>query len=140
VIVTPIKKKPRGKPFPKGVSPNPGSVPNEKKRYANGNKTFTEQFFKEMFREVEALENGVRIKSTKYNLFIKQMVDAGIKGNTPARKLVLDFMNSLEVKEEKAEAKQATAGEDIEAWRCSSGFAPLEQNAGSKVGDLPLLL
>jgi hypothetical protein len=118
VIVTPLKKKPRGKPFPKGVSPNPGGVPNEKKRYANANKTFAEQFLKEMFREVEALENGVPIKAPNYAIFIRQMINAGIKGGTgtQARKLVLEFLSLLENKEVAAEAQRATEGDPPEVF------------------------
>jgi hypothetical protein len=111
------KKKPRGKPFPKGVSGNPKGNPESlaKAREAarNANRTFAEQFLKEMHREVPAIENGVPIKAKNYKLFVQQMIAAGIKGGTgtQARKLVLEFLALLV-----AEEKKAAEGENVEAF------------------------
>ena len=84
----------------------------------NANRTFAEQFLKEMHREVPAIENGVPIKAKNYKLFIQQMIAAGIKGGTgtQARKLVLEFLALLENKEAVAEEKKAAEGENVEAF------------------------
>jgi hypothetical protein len=43
-------------------------------------------------QEVPANTGGEVVSTTYYELLLHQMIKAGIKGNTQARKLVLDFM------------------------------------------------
>ena len=106
------RTKPSGKPFPKGVSGNPNGRPTKAREAA---KTFSECFIAAMNKEVDALVDGQPTRAPRYELFIGQMIQAGIKGGTgtQARKLVLDFMNGLEVKETVADAKQAAEGEEL---------------------------
>ena len=54
---------------------------------------------RELFKPVEATVNGQPVKTTQYQLFVQQLIKAGITGNTPARKLVLEFMRDHEVRE-----------------------------------------
>jgi hypothetical protein len=82
VVEVKKKRKPRGKPFPKGVSGNPTGNPPGKVKAALANRTFNDCFVAAMLKEVDALENGQPIKATNYELFIKQMINAGIKGGT----------------------------------------------------------
>ncbi len=63
-----------------------------------------------MFKEVEVLIGGNLVKTTHYRLFIQQLIQAGIKGNTPAKKLVLDFMSKQEARETVAVAKREQDG------------------------------
>ena len=110
------KEKPRGKPFLKGADP---------RREGNGRptkaretaKTFSECFINLMNKEVAATEGGQAVLKPNYEHFLSEMIKAGIKGaaGTPARKLVLDFMGSLEAKEEVADGKQAAEGEEFGA-------------------------
>ena len=99
------KKKPRGRPFPKGVSGNP-----------HGNRHLGaivgSRFAQEMLKVVPAQIGGKMVEAPQYELFIMQMIQAGIKGNTPARKLVLEFMAANDARDAAAEekAKQATEG------------------------------
>jgi hypothetical protein len=50
------------------------------------------KFLELMAKEVPAVMGGKTVMTTHYELFLTQMIKAGIKGNTQARKLVLDFM------------------------------------------------
>ena len=130
MLVTKRKPKPRGKPFTGKDDPrnNPNGRPTKARETA---KSFAECFVATMHKEVEALENGQPIKATNYELFVKQMVNAGIKGTstgTPARKLVLDFLNGLETKETTDEAKQATEGEDVQAFSWDAAKEQLYQD------------
>ena len=61
---------------------------------------------------VPAQIGGKMVEAPQYELFIMQMIQAGIKGNTPARKLVLEFMAANDAREAATEeqAKQATEG------------------------------
>ena len=73
-------------------------------------------FMRELFKPVEATVNGQPVKTTQYQLFVQQLIKAGITGNTPARKLVLEFMRDHEVREkmfadELATQKGSFAGE-----------------------------
>ena len=84
-----------------------------------------------MHKTVDASEGGQPIKATNYELFIKQMINAGIKGTitgTPARKLVLDFMGSLEVKEMIAEAKREAEGENVDDFSWDEAKEQLYQD------------
>ena len=98
------KLKPRGRPFPKGQSGNPKGRPLGE---IVGNR-----FAAEMLKVVPAQVGGKTIEAPQYELFIMQMIQAGIKGNTPARKLVLDFIAANDARETAADekAKQATEG------------------------------
>ena len=125
------KKKPRGKPFPKGVSGNPTGNPPGLVKARETAKSFSQCFIALMNKEVEATEDGKKIKAPTYELFVKQMISAGIKGTstgTPARKLVLDFLNGLETKETTDEAKQATEGEDVQAFSWDAAKEQLYQD------------
>jgi hypothetical protein len=54
--------------------------------------TINKKFLELMAEEVPANTGGEVVSTTYYELFLHQMIKAGIKGNTQARKLVLDFM------------------------------------------------
>ncbi len=97
------KGKPRGRPWPKGVSGHPAG-----NRHLGD--VLRSRFAHEMLKVVPAKVGGVMIEAPRYELFITQMIEAGIKGNTPARKLLLEFMNANDAAEVAAEqqAKQAT--------------------------------
>ena len=113
------KKKPRGKPFPKGVSGNPTGNPPGLVKARAASRTFSQCFIALMNKEVEATEDGKKIKAPTYELFVKQMINAGIKGTstgTPARKLVLEFMAGLETKETAEEVKKASEPEDMSGF------------------------
>ena len=98
---TPKKQVP-GRPFVKGQVANPKGTNRYTKELANADDVFLDEFF----REVEALQGSQVIKASQYKLFIHQMVQAGIKGNTPAKKLVLQHFATVEArKAQKAEAK-----------------------------------
>ena len=75
-------------------------------------------FVEELFKEVEVLRDGVPTRTTRYRLFVDQMITAGIKGGTgtPARKLLLEFMREQEGREIRDGADRAAAGESIEAF------------------------
>ena len=80
--VEPVKVKKRrgpGKPFPKGVSPNPGGVP---KKITTMDDVFLEEFFK----EVDAMQGGQIVRATQYRFFVQELIKAGIKGGTPAKR------------------------------------------------------
>jgi hypothetical protein len=77
-----------------------------------------------MFKQVEAKVGEAWIKAPQYEFFVNEMIKAGIKGNTPARKLVLDFMGSLEVKETIAEAKREAEGENVDDFKGRCRGAP----------------
>ena len=108
--VTKRKPKPRGKPFVAG-----GDDRRNPTKARDTVKTFSECFIAAMNKEVDALVDGQPTRAPRYELFIGQMIRAGIKGGTgtQARKLVLDFMNGLEVKETVADGKQAAEGEEL---------------------------
>ena len=99
------KKKPRGRPFPKGVSGNPHG--NRHLGAIVGNR-----FMAEMLKVVPAQIGGKMVEAPRYELFVTQMIEQGIKGNTPARKLVLEFMQANDARETAAEqqAKKALVG------------------------------
>ena len=91
------KGKPRGRPWPKGVSGHPAG-----NRHLGD--VLRSRFAHEMLKVVPAKVGGVMIEAPRYELFITQMIEAGIKGNTPARKLLLEFMNANDAAEVAAEA------------------------------------
>ena len=57
------------------------------------------RFAHEMLKVVPAKVGGDMIEAPRYELFITQMIEPGIKGNTPARKLLLEFMNANDAAE-----------------------------------------
>ena len=105
MIETTIKKKlkPRGRPFPKGQSGNPKGRPLGE---IVGNR-----FAQEMLKVVPAQVGGKTIEAPQYQLFIMQMIQAGIKGNTPARKLVLEFIAANDALRAQREEADKAAGE-----------------------------
>ena len=98
------KLKPRGRPFPKGQSGNPKGRPLGE---VVGNR-----FAQEMLKVVPAQIGGKMVEAPQYELFIRQMIQEGIKGNAPARKQVLDFIAANDARESAADekTKQATEG------------------------------
>ena len=123
----PRKLKKRGKPFAKG-SDERRNVDGKPKKASEANFEFNQHFIGEMFREVQASIDGKPIIAPRYQLFIKQMIEAGIKGNTSARKLVMEFMSKLETKEEVDEAKRESEGEDASAFSWDAAKEQLYQD------------
>lgn len=99
---SPKTKRPRGKPFSEGDDSRRnllGTTPVAKRRIAEAANACNSIFMEEMFKEVEVLIGGNLVQTTHYRLFIQQLIRAGIRGNTPAKKLVLDFMSKQEARE-----------------------------------------
>ena len=67
------------------------------------------RFAQEMLKVVPAQIGGKMVEAPQYELFIMQMIQAGIKGNTPARKLVLEFMAANDARDATAEEKAKAA-------------------------------
>ena len=104
----PIKKKKKGgpgRPFLPGNNANPKGRP-------KAMSTMDEVFLKEFFKEVEAMQGGSIVKRSQYRFFVQELIKAGIKGTTPAKKLVLDFFTAVEMRKlaKQREDKQATEG------------------------------
>jgi uncharacterized protein DUF5681 len=112
------KKKPRGKPFPKGLSGNPGG------KFQGRLTQMGDDFVRELFKPVDAQVNGKPVRTTQHALFIQQLIKAGITGNTPARKLLLDFMRENEIREKiiatELATKQASGSVAID-WGAEQG-------------------
>ena len=76
---------------------------------------------------------GQTIVAPQYELFLGEMIKAGIRGNTSARRLVVDFLLGLEAREarEKAdETKRETEGESPEVVNWDVAKARLLKDAG----------
>jgi hypothetical protein len=112
------KKKPRGKPFHKGLSGNFGG------KFQGRLTQMGDDFVRELFKPVDAQVNGKPVRTTQHALFIQQLIKAGITGNTPARKLLLDFMRENEIREKiiatELATKQASGSVAID-WGAEQG-------------------
>ena len=99
------KRKPGGRPYPKGVSGNPNGRPTKAREAA---KTFSECFIKLMNKEVAAQVGSEMVVRPNYEHFIGEMIKAGIKGGTgtPARKPLFGHVGD-EIVEQAALAEQA---------------------------------
>ena len=72
-----------------------------------------------MAKEVTANIGGQTIVTTNYELFLSEMIKYGIKGNSQARKLVLDFLLAAmasEARQKTDEAERETEGESPEVF------------------------
>ena len=77
-------------------------------------------FLEEFFKEVTALQNGEPVKASQHKLFMQQLIQAGIKGNTPAKRLVLQHFEAVEARRQVQEAlklKKAAEPRSPEAER-----------------------
>ena len=84
-------------------------------------KTINERFLALMFKEVEATIGGQHVVAPQYELFLGEMIKAGIRGNTSARRLVVDFLLGLEAREKTAETIPETEAEtpEVVSWNCA---------------------
>ncbi len=86
-----------------------------------------------MFKEVSANIGGQTIVAPQYELFIKQMIKAGISGNTSARRLVVDFLLGIQAREaaqKTDETQRETEGESPEVVSWDGAKAQLLKAAG----------
>ena len=102
-------------------------------------KTINERFLALMFKEVAANVGGQTIVAPQYELFLGEMIKAGIRGNTSARRLVVDFLLGLQAREagqKTDETQRETEGESPEvvvSWDCAK--ERLLKAAGLKTED-----
>ena len=81
--------------------------------------TINRKFLDLMLKEVPANIGGQVVLTTNYELFLGEMIKHGIKGNTQARKLVLDFMLAAmerEGRQKTDEAERETEGAEVISW------------------------
>jgi hypothetical protein len=68
--------------------------------------TINKKFLELMAKEVRAVVSGKNVVMTHYELFLMHMIQSGIKGNTQARKLLLDFMIAAMEREERQNTQE----------------------------------
>jgi hypothetical protein len=109
------KKPPLHTRFPKGKSGNPGGRPKaSSKDLAN----FGDLLMKELYKTVPASLGGKKVNKMQGEIFMMQMMKAAINGKVSDRRLLLQFIEAHEVRENKREEarlkKQASGTEEID--------------------------
>ena len=97
-------KKPRGRPFEVGNPGGPGRPP-KTLAYAD------ELFLDELFKDVDVKVAGKMQRETQYKVFLTKLIRAGIDGNTPAKKLVLEYFERIEQRRTQREQEDKAAVE-----------------------------
>jgi Family of unknown function (DUF5681) len=82
-------KPPKHTQFKKGQSGNPMGRP-------RGSKDFSTLIYNELGERVSAKENGRTKSMTKREVMAKQLVNKGVKGDLPATKVLLPYMERRE--------------------------------------------
>jgi hypothetical protein len=95
--------------------------------------TINRKFLDLMAKEVTANIGGKVVVTSNYELFLGEMIKSGIKGNTQARKLVLDFLIAAMEREgcqKTPEPAPETDGEPAEVFSWDSAKKQLLKAAG----------
>ena len=129
---TPKKGRGPGRPFLPGNKANAKGINGHTKTIEVADDTFLDEFFK----EVEALQDGQVVKASRYKLFISQMITAGIKGGTPAKRLVLQHFEAVQARRKVDEAlrikKAAESGTSNFSWDAEKERVLQELKAAAK--------
>jgi hypothetical protein len=89
--------------------------------------TINRKFLDLMAKQITANVGGKIVETTNYELFLGEMIKSGIRGNTQARKLVLDFLIAAMEREGRQKTDETKIKPEVESAEMFSWDGAKEQ-------------